>query len=269
MPGRYRGSQFTVKQRGRIAATPDGGGYWMAGSDGGVYAFGDPPSQAPCKSAPIRSYPSSAVRPEAGGDLVPRWRGVVPAALLLGAGAAAMAPAGPEVLVPLRVGIAAAASEVYVAVVIDFGTGGPRSDCAMCTGAGRHEHRCHSVGGRRRRPSGLREQWPFCAIDGYPANGVANCDASSGQNYYFWSYWHGTSGNWVYANDGPAAALLLPVMLRECAVPEPRAGQPERPTAGPAELRDHLPPGAFHRTTTTAPLPATTSSRVRLPVLAQ
>ena len=29
-----------------MAATPDGGGYWLVGSDGGIFAYGDAPSRA-------------------------------------------------------------------------------------------------------------------------------------------------------------------------------------------------------------------------------
>ena len=45
----------------------------------------------------------------------------------------------------------------------------------------------------------------LCAIDNYPANGVQNCGQSVGNgNYDYWSYWHGASGSWVYASNGPA-----------------------------------------------------------------
>ena len=45
----------------------------------------------------------------------------------------------------------------------------------------------------------------LCAIDNYPANGVQNCGQSVGPGEYdYWSYWHGSTGSWVYANNGPA-----------------------------------------------------------------
>jgi len=191
---------------------------------------------------------------------VPRWRGVVPAALLLGAGAAAMAPAGPEVLVPLRVGIAAAASEVYVAVVIDFGTGGPSGPIVQCVqvpaGTSTDATALAAVVDDQvaYANSGL-----LCAIDGYPANGVANCDASSGQNYYFWSYWHGTSGNWVYANDGPAGSTVAPGDVEGWRFQNPGPANPNAPTPGPAPSYATICPQAL-TTTTTAPLTTTTSS---------
>jgi hypothetical protein len=45
----------------------------------------------------------------------------------------------------------------------------------------------------------------LCAIDNYPANGVQNCGQSVGSGKYdYWSYWQGSTGSWVYADDGPA-----------------------------------------------------------------
>lgn len=45
----------------------------------------------------------------------------------------------------------------------------------------------------------------LCAIDNYPANGVQNCGESVGSGKYdYWSYWHGSTGSWAYADDGPA-----------------------------------------------------------------
>jgi hypothetical protein len=28
-----------------MASTPDGGGYWLLASDGGIFSFGDPPCE--------------------------------------------------------------------------------------------------------------------------------------------------------------------------------------------------------------------------------
>jgi hypothetical protein len=44
----------------------------------------------------------------------------------------------------------------------------------------------------------------LCAIENYPTNGVQDCGQAVGNGTYnYWSYWHGTSGTWVYASDGP------------------------------------------------------------------
>ena len=47
----------------------------------------------------------------------------------------------------------------------------------------------------------------ICAINGYPANGVQNCTATSANQYFFWSYWQGNPATnaWTYANVGPAS----------------------------------------------------------------
>jgi len=59
-----------------IAATPDGGGYWLAASDGGVFNFGDARflgslggAQLPAPIVGITSSPSGFVLAGAGGTL--------------------------------------------------------------------------------------------------------------------------------------------------------------------------------------------------------
>ena len=55
--------------------------------------------------------------------------------LFVGAAAAALAPAGPGALVPLKMAIASADSvgnDVYVAVVVDFGNGSSKSTISTC-----------------------------------------------------------------------------------------------------------------------------------------
>ncbi|MGO9856805.1 MAG: hypothetical protein ACLPYY_17395 [Acidimicrobiales bacterium] len=130
-------------------------------------------------------------------------------ALLFGAAGAALAPAGPGALVPLKMAIASADSvgnEVYVAVVVDFGSGSSMSTISTCVpvpSTGRDSDALAAAVGEANvayNDSGL-----LCAIENYPANGVQNCGQSVGSGAYdYWSYWHGTSGSWVYANDGPA-----------------------------------------------------------------
>ena len=129
--------------------------------------------------------------------------------LFLGAAAAALAPAGPGALVPLKMAIASADSvgnDVYVAVVVDFGSGSSMSSVSKCVPVASSAHDADALaaavgsGNVAYSNSGL-----LCAIDAYPANGVQNCGQSVGSgNYDYWSYWHGSTGSWVYANDGPA-----------------------------------------------------------------
>ena len=129
--------------------------------------------------------------------------------LFVGAAAAVLAQVGPGALVPLKIAIASADSvgnDVYVAVVVDFGSGSSMSSVSKCVpvpSSDRDSDALATAVGEANvayNNSGL-----LCAIDSYPGNGVQNCGQSVGSgNYDYWSYWHGTSGSWVYANNGPA-----------------------------------------------------------------
>jgi hypothetical protein len=129
--------------------------------------------------------------------------------LFMGAAAAALAPAGPGALVPLKMAIASADSvgnDVYVAVVVDFGSGSSKSTISRCVPVASNAHDADALASAvgsdnvAYNNSGL-----LCAIDNYPSNGVQNCGQSVGNgDYDYWSYWHGSSGTWVYANNGPA-----------------------------------------------------------------
>ena len=129
--------------------------------------------------------------------------------LFVGAAAAALAPAGPGALVPLKMAIASADSvgnDVYVAVVVDFGNGSSKSTISTCVPVASNAHDADALAAAvgsdnvAYSNSGL-----VCAIDNYPSNGVQNCGQSVGSgDYDYWSYWHGSTASWVYANDGPA-----------------------------------------------------------------
>ena len=129
--------------------------------------------------------------------------------LFVGAAAAVLAPAGPGALVPLKLAIASAdsvGSDVYVAVVVDFGNGSSMATVSKCvpvaSNAKDSDALAAAVGSSNvaYAGSGL-----LCAIDTYPVNGVQNCGQSVGNgDFDYWSYWHGSSGQWVYANNGPA-----------------------------------------------------------------
>jgi hypothetical protein len=120
-----------------------------------------------------------------------------------------LAPVGPGAFVPLKLAIASADSvgnDVYVAVVVDFGSGSSMSSVSKCVPVASNAHDSDALaaavgaGNVAYSNSGL-----LCSIDNYPVNGVQNCGESVGSgNFDYWSYWHGSSGSWVYANDGPA-----------------------------------------------------------------
>jgi hypothetical protein len=128
--------------------------------------------------------------------------------LFVGAAAAVLAPIGPGALVPLKLAVASADSvgnDVYVAVVVDFGNGSGMSTVSKCvpvpSSARDSDALAAAVGSSNvaYASSGL-----LCAIDSYPTNGVQNCGQSVGNgDYDYWSYWHGSSGSWVYASNGP------------------------------------------------------------------
>ncbi len=128
--------------------------------------------------------------------------------LIVGAAAAVLAPVGPGALVPLKMAIASADSignDVFVAVVVDFANAPGRPTVSKCvpvaSNARDSDALAVAVGSSNvaYAASGL-----LCAIDNYPANGVQNCGQSIGNgNYDYWSYWHGSSGSWIYGNNGP------------------------------------------------------------------
>ncbi len=129
--------------------------------------------------------------------------------LFIGAGAAALAPAGPGALVPLKVAIASADSvgnDVYVAVVVDFGHGSSTTTMSKCVPVASNAHDSDALAAAVGSADVLySDSGLLCAIDGYPADGAQNCGQGVGSgDYDFWSYWHGASGSWVYASDGPA-----------------------------------------------------------------
>lgn len=120
-----------------------------------------------------------------------------------------LAPIGPGALVPFKMAIASAdsvGSDVYVAVIVDFGGGSAPSQIVKCVPVPSNDHDADALAAVvgsvnvAYNNSGL-----LCAIDNYPANGVQDCGESVGSGHYdYWSYWHGTSGSWVYASNGPA-----------------------------------------------------------------
>lgn len=187
-----------------------------------------------------------------------------------------LAPVGPGALVPLKMAIASADSvgnDVYVAVVVDFGSGSSMSSVSKCVPVASTAHDSDALaaavgaGNVAYNNSGL-----LCAIDNYPANGVQNCGESVGPgDYDYWSYWHGSSGSWVYANDGPAEhSVTSPpneVEGLRFQTNQPDNGSDPPPTVAPAYAQicnasTEVPPAqtpsaaATTTTTTATPTPA-------------
>src|SRR4051812_1657484 len=104
---------------------------------------------------------------------------------------------------------ACAASSVHIAVVVDSGSGSAVS--AVCVPGGSRDNGATILATRaailgtpqpRYNASGL-----LCAIDGLPASG---CGEHTGSRYAYWSYSHGSGGNWLYSSIGPAAWRVDP-----------------------------------------------------------
>jgi hypothetical protein len=135
------------------------------------------------------------------------WRRarVVTGALFLGAVGAALAPAGPDALVPFKVLTASAADQLYAAVVVEFADGSTTSHCVPVSSGESDLQALAQV-----YPVGTSDSGLVCTIDNMPAGGVANCNATSNGQYFFWSYWHGSSGSWSLAGNGPAEQMVSP-----------------------------------------------------------
>lgn len=196
--------------------------------------------------------------------------------LFIGGAAAVLAPVGPGALVPLKMAIASADSvgnDVYVAVVVDFGGASSMSTVSKCVPVPSNDHDADALaaavgsGNVAYNNSGL-----LCAIDNYPADGVQNCGQSVGAgNYDYWSYWHGATGSWVYANNGPSEQSVsspandvvgLKFQTDEPATPSdpppgpaPAYGQicNSSTEVPPAQSSSGAPPPQAPPTTTTAP----------------
>ena len=183
---------------------------------------------------------------------------------LVGAASAAQAGAGPDAL--LSFGAAAAATEVGVAFVIDFGGSVPPAvGCVKVPTS--------DTGYDALSAFAVEEHWTppvynsaglLCSIDGIPVSPA--CGQSEPGGYQYWSYWYMTdaSGRWSYANRGASEA-----------VGSARGGQdvegwrfqnpgPDNPSApAPRSSPDYASicasVNASSDTTTTAPSPSTTA----------
>ncbi len=189
-----------------------------------------------------------------------RWALLAPVAMLIGVGTSVLAPMGPDALVPFRVGVAAAASEVYVAVVVDFGgASGAPADFTKCVQVPSGSTDAQALAAAVNNQTAYSNSGLLCAIENIPANGVSNCNASSGADYYFWSYWHGSSGSWVYANNGPAEQPATTGDVQGWRFQNPGPANPNAPKPGAAPNFASICPNAVVTTPTASP-PTTTPS---------
>jgi hypothetical protein len=143
----------------------------------------------------------------------PRSGRLLTGALILGAVGAALAPAGPDALVPFKVLAASAADTVCMGIVIDYGKAPspPTSVVPPATTTQRVDVPPGSTDldslNTANDPFVLNGAGLVCAINNYPADGLQNCLASSNGQFFYWSYWQGNpaTNTWTYAGEGPSS----------------------------------------------------------------
>lgn len=187
----------------------------------------------------------------------PRWCDVGPPAMLLSAGVAVLIPLGADALHP----VTAAAADVYVAVVVDFGGApGAPANVVKCAKVPAGSTDAQALAAVTTPGPAFANTGLLCAIETFPQDGVSNCKASSGKDYYFWSYWHGSTGTWKYADNGPAEVVVAPGDVEGWRYQDPGPASPAAPA--PATSPDYaaICPQAADAPTSSTTTPDTTTT---------
>ncbi|MGP0032266.1 MAG: hypothetical protein ACLPVF_17400 [Acidimicrobiales bacterium] len=187
----------------------------------------------------------------------PRRSGrVLTGALLLGAAGAALAPAGPDALVPFKALAAAAADQVYVAVVVDFGNGTTTSHCVPVSPGTTDLQALSQVYPVVQNDSGL-----ICDIDDYPTSDTSQCLRTNGAGeFYYWSYWHGSTGSWQYADTGPASSTASSGDVEGWRFQNPGPDNPSAPAPEAEPSYQAICGSSVNPTTTLPPAPTPTTA---------
>jgi hypothetical protein len=133
-------------------------------------------------------------------------RRVVRSLLFVGAAAAALSLAGPDALMPFK-DVAGAATEVGVAVVVDFGGSTPPIvKCVKVLPSDTGYRALIAAQPVVFDPSG---GGLVCDIGNVPNSTGYPCGQSVQGGYQYWSYWYMTdgSGTWSYADRGASAEV--------------------------------------------------------------
>ena len=195
------------------------------------------------------------------------WRRIGRAALIVAAGTAGLALAGPMALRPFVdvTEAAGAAGQVSVAFVLDFGTGTPVVGCvSVPASVNRYEAlsaflRLRSMAQPSYATSGL-----LCSINAIPLPPACGQIVSGG--YSYWSYFTGGPGGWTYANSG-ASGGVTPGDVEGWRFQNPGKGNPGDPAPRSTSQYDSIcTPGAVtaspgpvtNGTTTTPTYPSST-----------
>lgn len=188
-----------------------------------------------------------------------RRRSLVSALLFVGAASAALAAGGPDALVPFS-DAAGAATEVSVAFVIDFGSFGPPVvGCVQVPSTDNGYYALAAFTAQEGEAAPIyNNAGLLCSINGEPANAPTVCGDRVAGGYDYWSYWHGTTGSWTYANTG-AFATVENGDVEGWRYETEAASNPSDPPPAPAPDYASL-CGSVPSPSTTAPVPATTAT---------
>ena len=157
------------------------------------------------------------------------WHRIGRGALVVAAGTAALALAGPMALRPFvdAAQAAGAAGEVTVAFAIDFGGGSaPVKGCVQVPPTDNGYQALGAflaqmgMAGPTFNSSGL-----LCSIDAVPTNG---CGQPVNGQYIYWSYFTGTGSSWAYADTG-AFAPMTQGSVQGWRFQNPGTGRPNDP----------------------------------------
>src|SRR5665213_1160398 len=157
------------------------------------------------------------------------WRRLGRGALIVAAGTAALALAGPLALRPFvdGAGIAGAAGEVSVAFVLDFGPGTtPVSGCVNVPASDNdYDALAAFVHQEGMAPPTFASSGLLCSINVVPSSG---CGQSVAGGYVYWSYFTGRTGSWTYASSG-AFGTVSPGDVEGWRFQNPGSGRPNDP----------------------------------------
>jgi hypothetical protein len=157
------------------------------------------------------------------------WHRLGRGALIVAAGTAALALAGPMALRPFvdAADSAGAAGLVSVAFVLDFGPGStPVAGCVNVPDTDtRYDALSAFVHQEGMAPPTYAPSGLLCSINVVPATG---CGQTVAGGYIYWSYFTGGSGGWSYSSTG-ASATVTPGDVEGWRFQNPGTGRPNDP----------------------------------------
>jgi hypothetical protein len=156
--------------------------------------------RSPVTPDSVRTGPDTVASPTHG-RLTPVWRRIGRGALIVAAGTAALALAGPMALRPIS-DVAGAAGAVTVAFVLDFG-GGPGNQVVGCVNVDPTHSRYAALSEFAAQKNlvlpAYADSGLLCSINGVPS---AGCGQTVSGGYIYWSYFTGGASGWTYSSTG-------------------------------------------------------------------